>query len=69
MSLENLEMEKVLGAALGVRRVGRNPITQEGSLSSLTEEEAGSDPQHYSVLEVSLYNQGCVIGRAGCHSF
>ena len=57
MSLENLdpeEMEKVLGVALGVRRVGRNPITQEGSLSSLTEEEAGSDLQHYSVLEVSL---------------
>ncbi|CAB1350986.1 unnamed protein product [Coregonus sp. 'balchen'] len=58
VSLENLdpeEMEKVLGAALDVRRGGRdprrNPITQEGSLSSLTEEEAGSDAQHYSVLE------------------
>eukprot|EP00063_Salmo_salar_P058314 XP_014033149.1 PREDICTED: rho guanine nucleotide exchange factor 2-like isoform X3 [Salmo salar] len=60
VSLENLEMEKVLGAALGVRRVGRNPITQEGSLSSLTEEEAGSDPQHYSVLEEqSNQLQGC----------
>uniref|UniRef100_A0A4W5MGK0 Rho guanine nucleotide exchange factor (GEF) 2a n=1 Tax=Hucho hucho TaxID=62062 RepID=A0A4W5MGK0_9TELE len=67
VSLENLdpeEIEKVLGAALGVRRVGRDPrrkpITQEGSLSSLTEEEAGSDPQHYSILEEqSNQLQGC----------
>uniref|UniRef100_A0A8C8J3G4 Rho guanine nucleotide exchange factor 2-like n=1 Tax=Oncorhynchus tshawytscha TaxID=74940 RepID=A0A8C8J3G4_ONCTS len=67
VSLENLdpeEMEKVLGVALDVRRGGRdprrNPITQEGSLSSLTEEEAGSDVQHYSILEEqSNQLQGC----------
>ncbi|XP_019905832.1 rho guanine nucleotide exchange factor 1a isoform X4 [Esox lucius] len=67
VSLEDLdpeEMRIVLGAALGVRLGGRDPrrtpITQEGSLSSLTEEEAGSDAQHYSVLEEQANHlQGC----------
>ncbi|XP_067111773.1 rho guanine nucleotide exchange factor 2 isoform X1 [Osmerus mordax] len=38
----------------------RTPITQEGSLSSLTEEEVGFDPQHYSLLEEQANQlQGC----------
>ena len=67
VSLENLEpgeMEKVLGSVLGTRRVRdprRTPITQEGSLSSLTEEEVGFDPQHYSLLEVSCRNWTCEL--------
>ncbi|KAJ7991403.1 hypothetical protein DPEC_G00283460 [Dallia pectoralis] len=67
VSLEDLdpeEMKMVLGAAMGVRLGGRDPrrtpITLEGSLSSLTEEEAGSDAQHYSVLEEQANHlQGC----------
>ncbi|KAG7469495.1 hypothetical protein MATL_G00129460 [Megalops atlanticus] len=70
VSLEDLdpeEVEKVLGGALGGMR-GRDPrrapIThygpEFGSLLSLTEEEAGSDPQHFLLLEEqSSQMQGC----------
>ncbi|KAG9345359.1 hypothetical protein JZ751_009906, partial [Albula glossodonta] len=70
VSLDDLnpeEIEKMLGGALGGIR-GRDPrrvpITQYaqdlGSLLSLTEEEAGPDPQHYSLLEEqSTQLQGC----------
>ncbi|KAL0962225.1 hypothetical protein UPYG_G00337310 [Umbra pygmaea] len=67
VSLEDLapeDVDVVLGAAPGGRLAGRDPrrkpINQEGSLSSLTEEEAGSDGQHYSILEEQANNlQGC----------
>ncbi|KAJ8335056.1 hypothetical protein SKAU_G00406950 [Synaphobranchus kaupii] len=70
VSLEDLdpeEMEKLLGGALGPQRgqdPRRVPIVQYGlelgSLQSLTEEEAGPEPQHYSILEdQSSQLQGC----------
>ena len=43
-------MALVLGGAMGVRRVRDSCRVREGSLSSLTEEEAA--PEHRSVLEV-----------------
>ncbi|KAG5842834.1 hypothetical protein ANANG_G00181950 [Anguilla anguilla] len=70
VSLEDLdpeEMEKLLCGALGPQRgpdPRRVPFPQygqePGSLQSLTEEEAGPEPQHYSVLEgQSTQLQGC----------
>ena len=64
VSLEDLdpaEMALVLGGAIGVRRVRDSRRVREGSLSSLTEEEAG--PEHRSVLEVRS-----LIGALGCQS-
>ncbi|XP_031442549.1 rho guanine nucleotide exchange factor 1a isoform X2 [Clupea harengus] len=61
VSLEDLdpaEMALVLGGAIGVRRVRDSRRVREGSLSSLTEEEAG--PEHRSVLEEqSSHMHGC----------
>ncbi|GAA6091651.1 rho guanine nucleotide exchange factor 1a isoform X1 [Tachysurus ichikawai] len=58
VSLEDLDMEEmalVLGGALGCCRARetRRSVTCEGSLSSLTEEEAGieTQPQHCTTLE------------------
>lgn len=57
--LDPEEMERMLGGALGRirgRDPRRAPITNYaqdfGSLLSLTEEEAGPDPQRFSLLEV-----------------
>ncbi|KAJ8398507.1 hypothetical protein AAFF_G00427620 [Aldrovandia affinis] len=70
VSLEDLnpeEIERILGGAFGGLR-GRDPrrapithYTQDfGSLLSLTEEEVGPDPQHFSLLEEqSSQLQGC----------
>ncbi|KAJ8267815.1 hypothetical protein COCON_G00129870 [Conger conger] len=79
VSLEDLdpeEMEKLLGGALGPHRgqdPRRVPIVQysqePGSLQSLTEEEAGPEPLHYSVLEgQSSQLQGCSASAPSlCH--
>ncbi|XP_035285734.1 rho guanine nucleotide exchange factor 1a isoform X1 [Anguilla anguilla] len=79
VSLEDLdpeEMEKLLCGALGPQRSPdprRVPFPQygqePGSLQSLTEEEAGPEPQHYSVLEgQSTQLQGCSASAPSlCH--
>lgn len=61
VSLEDLDVEEmalVLGGALGCRRARdtRRSVTCEGSLSSLTEEEAGIETQPHlcSPLEVCM---------------
>lgn len=61
VSLEDLDVEEmalVLGGALGYRRARdiRRSVTCEGSLSSLTEEEAGieTQPPLCSLLEVCI---------------
>ncbi|KAL6461072.1 hypothetical protein MHYP_G00310380 [Metynnis hypsauchen] len=67
VSLEDLDPEDmalVLGGTLGCRRVrdARRSVTQEGSLSSLTEEEAPTEQQqqlHSALEEQACQMHGC----------
>lgn len=68
VSLEDLDAEEmalVLGGALGCSRARnmRKSVTCEGSLSSLTEEEAGieTQPQLCSSLEVCTVCECCTL--------
>lgn len=75
LSLENLdpaEMERLVFGALGGRGAGRDPrrapithYTQAESLLSLTEEEAGSKPQIFPLLEVRLRSKVKCYGAGG----